>query len=392
MNRSPPAGITIDPDVVVGRGTFGTVYGCIADDGVVPVVGKQVVTQDMNSHIWAMNEVGVQQYVYATFGCAPYIERVDYGPEPVRRNSPNSFYRVVTIYQERLETSLGSFIKSLIQGRFAPFDATMATIKILLGRVAAEVQRFGETTSTSLVLHGDLTPDNVLLGMAMPNRRMSISEIQESARTCRICIIDYGYAALYSPGLRTRLSPCYTRLRYHHSFPVWYDRAFFLFTSVGHVAYHMRCPVQAVLRFLKPDWITVETFHAAVADHAGTDVWQWIEVWESYCAEHGIVLRKRVSGGLQPATPTTSIPSESHVTTSVGVPDGSLRGLQPPVHDDPQQRAVSGHVSISDHPFWGRGRHGGDAGLSAVWSNYVALYASAEAQRNHLRPPPATGE
>jgi serine/threonine protein kinase len=227
MNLSPPSSIKIDPDVVVGRGTFGTVYGCTVSDGTIPIVGKEVVTQDISSHLWAVNEVGVQQYVHATFGCAPYIARVDYGPEPVRRNSPNSFYRVVTIYQERLQTSLGAFIKHMIRNRFTSFSVTIDIIKVLLDRVAEEAKRFGETVSTPLVLHGDLTPDNVLLGMKLPHGRMSMSEVQEQVRTCRICIIDYGYSALYSPGLRTRLSACYTRLRYHHTFPVWYDRAFF---------------------------------------------------------------------------------------------------------------------------------------------------------------------
>lgn len=391
MNLSPPSSIKIDPDVVVGRGTFGTVYGCTVDDGAAPIVGKEVITQDMNTHLWAVNEVGVQQYVHATFGCAPYIARVDYGPEPVRRNSPNSFYRVVTIYQERLQTSLGAFIKHMVRNRIASFSVTIDIIKLLLDRVANEAKSFGETVSTPLVLHGDLTPDNVLLGMKLPQGRVSVSEVQEQVRTCRICIIDYGYSALYSPGLRTRLSACYTHLRYHHTFPVWYDRAFFLFTSVGQIAQNMTCPVQTILRFMKPSWITVEVFHAVAVENAGKDVWQWIEFWEPYFNEQGLVLGKRISAGLQQDAPAISIPSESHDAPAVVISDRDVRGRQPPDHDGAPRHTVSGPDSVSDHPFWGRERHGGGSGLSTVWANYIAVRASAEAQPDYVRPPHGTG-
>ena len=361
-------GISPNPNDEVGGGSFGKVYGCRVERGP-PLVVKEVVTNDERAYALVLNEISIQATVASTMSLAPQIVGVEFGSETLAGRSPNDTYRIVKIYQERLGASMYHLIGHLCSGHRLPLNALLQVVGILLARVAEAVKEFDNRRGGNKIMHGDLGPANVLLGIPIPPAHVSSAAIFEMVRTCRICIADYGYAAEYHPILSSRMTARHTRMRYYHRFPAWYDRAFLLFTTAGLCAERLRLPVADILRRLQPDWISLDVFHDAVKTFATPDEWQWGAVWEAYRAAYNLGEGKRLSDRLSHSSSRPSIP-EDDVGPAEALLGGHTSGQGPAIQRASPVGPVLVSSDFSEHPFWGRKRPASTDSSGAPWSRF----------------------
>lgn len=343
------SGVKVNPNDQVGGGAFGTVYGCFSDtEG--PVVMKQVVAVDRKAYLMIMNEISIQDYVAKELNLAPKIIRIEYGYETVKGDSPRSVYGVINIYQERMNTTLLKFIEALISARPFAMHTVFVIIRTLLRRVAEAAVLLCQENGTK-ILHGDLGPANVLLDIEMPTAKACAIHMTTAVQTCRIFIIDYGYSAQYNKDFGVRVSPKFSSLRYYHRFPVWYDRAFFLFTTVGLCANRLSMPVADVLRRLTPDWISSEVFNEAVKTYATKDKWQWHEMWEEYRKQYQLLPEKLVYDTVNMDVDSVIIEQE-HATD----PGGVVEKFHTTVSSNYGgfEKQLPHVVDFSGNPFWSK--------------------------------------
>lgn len=341
----------VNPNDRVGGGTFGEVYGCIVQGEEPPCVVKEVVVCDMKSYYMTMNEIAIQNYVAERLGLAPKITRVDFSEETVSGKSPSNALRIVNIYQDRMDTTLMGFIEALLSAKTFPLPTIFAIIRTLLRRVAEAAARLNPNEGAK-ILHGDLGPSNVLIDADIPKARACALKTMDAVQKCRVMIIDYGYSAEYQYNFLTRLSGKFSNLRYYHTFPVWYDRAFLLFTTVGLCATRLSLGVADVLRRLAPDWISREVFDDAIKKYATKDRWQWCEIWETYRIQYALMPEKRDSETLS-ISACSIIIEEGHDRQPLGTLEETCVEFDASNHSGSKEQP-SRLVSLSGNPFWAR--------------------------------------
>lgn len=205
----------------IGRGAFGKVYACRR--GSARAACKLI-------------EVGPEGAARAEIECQQLCER--FAPRVLHTYVGKSHALIV---MERFELSVDDLLLDLFQHLELPvFERTLAA---LLPRLLVHIDGFRAPLPGFEIVHGDLSPKNVLLsmgGLFMSDLRRDAPNIPLS----RVVACDFGYSTVYVSGVAHIPLIGRSEMRRMLVYTPGYDRHFFLASAIGSIAHWSKMSVR----------------------------------------------------------------------------------------------------------------------------------------------------
>jgi len=251
----------------IGRGAFGKVYACRR--GAVRAACKLI-------------EVGNEDAARDEIECQRLCER--FAPRVLHTYISKTCALIV---MERFAMSFDHMLEDLFQ--HLATDVFERTLASLLPRLLVHIDGFRAPMPGFDIVHGDLSPRNVLLGadcITMDDLRRQAPDVPLG----RVVACDFGYSTVYVSGIAHRPLMARSELRRMLLYTPGYDRHFFLASVIGAVAHWSKKPARHWVRrlgelapardgmrpSLKEELRATKKF---VREYSSVHKWQGHEIW-----------------------------------------------------------------------------------------------------------------
>lgn len=260
-----------------GKGTYGQVFECSRHS--TRAVCK-VIEWSGDRRAEAQREVECQQL------CARFAPRVYHA-----HVGASSAVIVMEMFPTNVERLLAQLWEK------TSFDAFAELMANLIPRFLLQIDGFRAPTPNVDIMHGDLSPQNVLVRYVEPlyeKLETYLPHIPEF----RLVACDFGYSTLYVSGLPQEPLLARAKIRRPTVYDGLYDRCFFLATTLGMLARWSKLSCREWVDLLGKLGPAREGLRPSLAEELETairyvkrfskpDMWQDCAGWDSYFSKPG---------------------------------------------------------------------------------------------------------
>lgn len=260
-----------------GKGTYGQVFECTRN--AVRAVCK-VIEWSGDRRADAEREIESQRL------CARFAPRVYHS-----HVGPDRAVIVMEYFSMNVERLLAQLWEN------TTFDAFVEVMANLLPRFLLQIDGFRAPTPNIDVMHGDLSPQNILLRFVPPLYN-KLETYLPHLPEFRLVACDFGYSTLYVSGLAHDPPLVRPKIRRPTTYDAHYDRCFFVATTLGMLARWSKLSCREWVDLLSKLGPAREGLRPSLAEELETatryvkryskpDQWQDCAGWESYFSKPG---------------------------------------------------------------------------------------------------------